>query len=68
MRILFTAGPLRGHLQSLLPLLRAASAAGHQVLVATGPDLVGELQRRGYQTWSIGPAARETWAELRSRP
>ena len=47
MRILFTVGPLVGHLQPMLPLLRAASAAGHQVVVATGPDLVGELQRRG---------------------
>ena len=68
MRILFTVSPLSGHLQPMLPLLRAASAAGHQVVVATGPDLVGELQRRGYQTWSIGPTAREAWAELRSRP
>jgi UDP:flavonoid glycosyltransferase YjiC (YdhE family) len=68
MRILFTASPLSGHLRPMLPLLRAASAAGHQVVAATAPDIVGELQRRGYQTWSIGPAARETWTELRSRP
>ena len=52
----------------MLPLLRAASAAGHQVVVATGPDLVGELQRRGYQTWAVGPAVRDVWSELRSSP
>jgi UDP:flavonoid glycosyltransferase YjiC (YdhE family) len=68
MRILVTTSPLAGHFRPLLPLLRAASAAGHQVVVATGPDLLGEVQRRGYQTWSIGPAARETWSELRSSP
>ena len=65
MRILFTASPLSGHIRPMLPLVRAASAAGHQVVV-TGPDLVDELQRRGYQTWSIGPTAREAWSELRS--
>ena len=53
-------------MRPMLPLVRAASAAGHQVVVATGPDLVDELQRRGYQTWSIGPTAREAWSELRS--
>ena len=66
--MLFTTSPLTGHFRPMLPLLRAASAAGHQVVVATGPDLVGEVQRRGYQTWSIGPAARETGSELRSSP
>ena len=68
MRILFTASPLSDQIWPLLPLLRAVSGAGHHVVVATGPDLVGEIQGRGYQTWSIGPAAREAWAELRSSP
>ena len=62
MRILVTASPLMGHLRPMLPLLRAASAAGHEVVVATGPDLARQLQRRGYQTWSVGPAADEIFA------
>lgn len=64
MRILFTASPLIGHLRPMLPLVRAASRAGHDVVVATGPDLVRELQRRGHQTWSVGPSAREIVAAL----
>lgn len=64
MRILFTASPLIGHLRPMLPLVRAAGRAGHQVVVATGPDLVRELQRRGLQTWSVGPTAREIVATL----
>ena len=64
MRILFTASPLIGQLRPMLPLVRAASRAGHDVVVATGPDLVRELQRRGLQTWSVGPSAREIVAAL----
>ena len=52
----------------MLPLLRAASAAGHDVVVATGPDLVGELQLRGFQTWSVGPAAADILAARRAQP
>lgn len=64
MRILFTASPLIGQLRPMLPLVRAAGRAGHQVVVATGADLVRELQRRGLQTWSVGPTAREILAAL----
>lgn len=64
MRILFTASPLIGYLRPMLPLVRAAGRAGHEVVVATGPDLAQELRRRGYQTWSVGPSAREIIATL----
>lgn len=46
----------------MLPLVRAASAAGHEVVVATGPDLARDVQRRGHQTWSVGPAAADILA------
>ena len=62
MRILVTTSPLMGHLRPMLPLLRAATAAGHEVVVATGPDLARDLQRRGYQTWSVGPTAADVLA------
>ncbi|HLL63995.1 MAG TPA: hypothetical protein VK401_13170 [Propionibacteriaceae bacterium] len=62
MRILATTSPLMGHLRPMLPLLRAATDAGYEVVVATGPDLVREVQRRGYQTWSAGPVAADILA------
>jgi UDP:flavonoid glycosyltransferase YjiC (YdhE family) len=62
MRILATTSPLMGHLRPMLPLLRAATDAGHEVVVATGPDLVREVQRRGYQTGSAGPVAADILA------
>jgi UDP:flavonoid glycosyltransferase YjiC (YdhE family) len=68
MRILVTTSPLMGHLRPMLPLLRAAGAAGHEVVVATGPDLARELQRRGYQTWSVGPAAAAVHAVRAAQP
>ena len=62
MRILATTSPLMSHLRPMLPLLRAARAAGHDVVVATGPDLAREVQRRGYRTWPIGPVAADVLA------
>ena len=38
-RVLFTSCPLYGHVLPMLPLIRAAGRAGHDVRVATGPDL-----------------------------
>lgn len=54
MRILFSSGPLYGHVNTLLPLALAARRAGHQVAFATGPDLAAHVQRRGLATWSVG--------------
>jgi UDP:flavonoid glycosyltransferase YjiC (YdhE family) len=54
MRILFTCNPLYGHLYPLLPLARAAQAAGHAVVVATGADIAPLAQSEGLATWSIG--------------
>ncbi len=53
-RILFVGNPLYGHLNPLLPLARAAHAAGHSVVVATGADLTPLAQREGLSTWSAG--------------
>ena len=68
MKILFTLSPLASHLRAMLPTIRAAAEAGHDVVVGTGPDLIDDLQRRGYQTWAAGPSAREAWAELNAAP
>ena len=43
MRVLISACPLYGHVNTLLPLARAAQRAGHEVRFATGPDLAGQI-------------------------
>jgi UDP:flavonoid glycosyltransferase YjiC (YdhE family) len=57
MRILFTTNPLYGHLYPMLPLMNAARQADHEVIVATGPDFAREVQRHGFQVWTVGPPA-----------
>ncbi|AEW99388.1 glycosyltransferase [Streptantibioticus cattleyicolor] len=48
MRILFTAHPSYSHLAPVvLPVALAAREAGHEVAVATGPDLTGVIEERG---------------------
>ncbi|MFF5227454.1 glycosyltransferase [Dactylosporangium sp. NPDC000521] len=53
MRILFTACPMYGHVNPVLPLVLAARAAGHDVVVATGPDMAARLT---VPTWAVGPS------------
>lgn len=54
MRILFTANPLHGHVNTMLPLAVAAQRAGHEVAFATGADLVPQAQRAGLGCWPVG--------------
>lgn len=63
MRILFSGCPGYGHLYPMLPLARAATRAGHDVAIATGPELAAHLAGRGYQTWAVGPTFAESWDE-----
>jgi UDP:flavonoid glycosyltransferase YjiC (YdhE family) len=46
----------------MLPLMRAAQRAGHEVRVATGPDVVSPLHDRGLDARPVGPAFAESWA------
>ena len=55
MRILFTACPMVGHVNTLLPLALAARRAGHTVAFATGVDLVERVEQAGLTAWSVGP-------------
>lgn len=59
MRILFSACPMFGHVNPILPLVLAARDAGHDVVVATGADVVAHLEGRGITTWTVGPSHRE---------
>jgi UDP:flavonoid glycosyltransferase YjiC (YdhE family) len=63
-RILFTASPLVGHVFPMLPLMHAARDAGHEVVLATGTEMVPDVQRRGFTTWTVGPGLDEILAEL----
>ena len=60
MRLLFTASPAYGHLLPLLPMLRAAMTAGHDVRLATGPDMVGPMRARSVPAYGVGA----TWDEI----
>ena len=68
MRMLLTSNPLVGHWLPMLPLARAAQAAGHEVVVAAGPNVVPDIERRGLTAWAIGPQLETIQAGLRDRP
>jgi UDP:flavonoid glycosyltransferase YjiC (YdhE family) len=61
-RVLFTSCPAYGHVLPLLPLVRAAERAGHDVRVATGPDLAGPLASRGLNVHAAGPTWEAAWS------
>jgi UDP:flavonoid glycosyltransferase YjiC (YdhE family) len=65
MRILFTSCPAYGHVNPVLPLAREARRAGHDVAIATGAELVPEIERRGFETWLVNPSRAETDASVR---
>jgi UDP:flavonoid glycosyltransferase YjiC (YdhE family) len=54
MRVLFSSGALHGHVNTMLPLAHAARHAGHEVVVATGPDLTAHVERQGLPAWALG--------------
>ncbi|MFJ8141536.1 glycosyltransferase [Streptomyces sp. NPDC096013] len=65
MKALFTTFPAYGHLLPMLPLARAAAAAGDQVVVAASEDLhrtADDLTMR-----ALGPSLPELLAETNSR-
>ena len=64
MKFLFTTNPLLGHFLPMVPLIRAAQAAGYQVRVATGADLAPEVHRHGIPIWAVSPKMSDVWAHL----
>jgi len=54
-RVLFVSLPSLGHLFPLIPIAWAARAAGHEVLVATFGESVGEATRAGLPVVDIAP-------------
>jgi hypothetical protein len=52
----------------MLPLIGAATQAGHDVVVATGPDLADEVRRRGLTLWEVGPSTAEVFRRRSALP
>ena len=67
MRILFTCYPGVGHLHPMLPLAGAAQRAAHDVVLATGPDLVPRAESYGFDVWPIGLSSDDTVARYLER-
>lgn len=54
MRVLFTTWAWPSHLYALVPLAWACRAAGHEVLVASQPELLDEITRTGLPGAAVG--------------
>jgi UDP:flavonoid glycosyltransferase YjiC (YdhE family) len=54
MRILFTCVPGTAHFHAMLPLVRAAEAAGHEVAVATSETFGAAFTREGFRLLPSG--------------
>ena len=57
MRILFAFAGGQGHFEPLVPLARAALAAGHEVAVAGRRELLGAIRSRGFEALESPGAA-----------
>jgi UDP:flavonoid glycosyltransferase YjiC (YdhE family) len=63
-RILFASWPGHGHLLPMLPLVRAAERAGHEVLVTSGPDLADLTRGLGLDFRASGMTMAEVYAQV----
>ena len=54
MRILFTVRGGLGHLHPLIPIARAAEAAGHEVVFAASPSVTPMVERAGFRCHPAG--------------
>lgn len=59
MKILFSSGPLYGHVNPMLSLALAARRAGHDVAFAIARDLAPHVERFGLAVWPVGPTHAE---------
>jgi UDP:flavonoid glycosyltransferase YjiC (YdhE family) len=67
-RVLFTCRPLTGHLYPLVPLARAAAAAGHEVAFATAEPALSDARRQGFAAFSAGPGSEAREAFVKTLP
>ncbi|HEX2850966.1 MAG TPA: glycosyltransferase [Acidimicrobiales bacterium] len=59
MKVLCSSTPMEGVFGPFVPLGKALLAAGHDVVVAIGPDLEDRVRREGFTTAAAGPTAME---------
>jgi UDP:flavonoid glycosyltransferase YjiC (YdhE family) len=64
MRLLVGCWPAYGHLLPMLPLVRAAQRAGHDVVVSSGADLAPVLEGLGVPDHASGLTRAESYARL----
>ena len=60
MRILFTFVGGNGHFQPVVPIARAAEAAGHAVAFVSGFSMVSTVEATGFTVFAVGPGAGRT--------
>lgn len=68
MRILFSCHGAYGHFHPIAPLALAAQEKGHDVIVATGPDLVEWVATCGLRAAPVGLRAGDIEARLAALP
>jgi len=66
MKVLVGSWPAYGHLLPMLPMVRAAQAAGHEVVVSSGSDMAGLLGRLGIRHHVSGVTLAESYARMPS--
>ncbi len=64
MRVLVGCWPAYGHLLPMLPLVRAAQRAGHDVVVSSGSDLAPVLDELGVASHRSGLTLAESYGRL----
>jgi UDP:flavonoid glycosyltransferase YjiC (YdhE family) len=67
MRILFTCRPLHGHLHPLVPLARAAVAAGHEVAFAVAASFRPTVTAAGFTVFPAGTGIEQPTPEFARR-
>lgn len=68
MRVLFSTTPMEGVFAPSIPLAEALLAGGHEVLIATAPQLVPRVRAVGLPVAVAGPNAPESAAEAVTLP
>lgn len=68
MRVLFSCHGAYGHFHPIAPMALAAQERGHEVVVATGPDLVDWIGACGLRAAPVGLSAAEYPARLAALP
>ena len=64
MRILFTSTPGLGHVNPLLPLMRAARAAGDELLVSIGAKAIPHVERFGFSAVATDVPSKDEFAQV----